>query len=229
MTVPRNRLNFPQSLRTRMRYTTRGEFSLTNTNVQQITIRANDLYDPEYANGGHQPRGFDEMMEVYGTYTVVGSKVSASFMYEGYNGPTTSGSAGNLIQSLSMNSSSPTETPALPPIVCGIHTGEEVLIAGPAQEQMEKERTSWAYLTAHNGVVTRGASATQRDFFGKEAIVGAEGYSGNASKGVQNDLFFEVWAGRVDNNFSAGEVRIPVYVTVEYDAVFTEPKTLSSS
>lgn len=229
MTVPRNRLNFPQSLRTRMRYVTRVEFTPTSTSAIVRTIRANDLFDPEFAVGGHQPRGFDEMMEVYGKYTVMGSKVSATFMYEGYTGPSETGSAGHLIQTLSSSAGSPPETPALPPIACGIHTGTENLATGTAEEQMEKERTTWGYISPSSGVVTRTASATQKDFFGKEFVVGAEGYSGSASKGVTEDLFFEVWAARLDNNYNTGVVRIPCFITVEYDAVFTEPKTLSAS
>lgn len=229
MTVPRNRLNFPQSLRTRMRYVTRVEYTLTNSNAVVRTIRANDLFDPEYAVGGHQPRGFDEMMEVYGKYTVMGSKITASFMYEGYNGPSETGSAGNLIQTLSSSAGSPPQTPALPPVACGVHTGVETLATGTAEEQMEKERTSWGYITPQTGMISRGASATQKDFFGKEFVVGADTYSGTKTGGVSEDLFFEVWAARIDNNYSAGVVRIPCYITVEYDAVFTEPKTLSAS
>ena len=41
----------------------RRELTLTNTTA---TYRANDLYDPTYTMGGHQPRGFDELMAVYG-------------------------------------------------------------------------------------------------------------------------------------------------------------------
>ena len=38
------------------------------------------------------------MMKVYKTFTVVASKISCSFVYEGYVGPSTSGFAGNLVQ-----------------------------------------------------------------------------------------------------------------------------------
>lgn len=229
ITVPKNKLAFPQSLRTKLRYVVRREFEFTNTTAIQVRMRANDLYDPEYATGGHQPRGFDELMNVYGSYTVIGSKCHAQFMYEGYMGPTVSGAAGNLLQTVSAVPNGLPETPALPPVCIGIHKGVETLSAGTAEEQIEKERTSWKFMTPGTGAQTLTSTVTQKDFFGKEAIVGAAGYSGTDSKGVTEDLFFEIWGARVDNNYSAGNIRVPVYITVEYDAVFTDPKTLAAS
>lgn len=229
VTVPRNKMAFPQSMRTKLRYVERREFVLTSTTALKATYRANDLYDPTYTMGGHQPRGFDELMEVYGTFTVMGAKINAQFMYEGYLGPTNTGTAGNLIQTLSMNSASPTDTPALPPIALGIHKGVEQLSSGTAEEQMEKERTVWTFLTPGDGIKNLSYGATQKEFFGKQAIVGSAGYTGTAAKSPTEELYFEVWAGRCDDNFQAGTIRVPVYVTIEYDAVFTDPKTLAAS
>jgi hypothetical protein len=63
--------------------------------------------------------------------------------------------------------------------------------------------------------VSRLANCTQEDFFGKEAIVGSAGYmySGSDTKSVTENLFYEIWGARVDNNFSAGTIRVPVYIT----------------
>lgn len=231
VSVPRNKLAFPQQLKTKLRYVVRKEFDLTSGNIVTGTMRANDLYDPEYTVGGHQPRGFDEMMAVYQTFTVTGSTCSASFMYEGYMGPsevengalvqTVGGSVGNLT----------TRTPALPPVACGIHKGIETLSAGSAADQMEKDCTKWRFMTPENGVSQVRTSLKCSDFFGKKSLIGAEGYSGEAQKSPTEQIFFEVWAGRLDNNtnMSAANVRVPVYIVVEYDCVFTDPKTLDSS
>ncbi len=45
-----------------------------------IVIRANDLFDPRDALGGHQPRGFDQIMTMYDHFTVIGSKITCLFM-----------------------------------------------------------------------------------------------------------------------------------------------------
>lgn len=39
-------------------------------------IRANGLFDPNVTGGGHQPRGFDEIMPLYDHFVVVGSKIT---------------------------------------------------------------------------------------------------------------------------------------------------------
>lgn len=52
-----------------------------------FTIRMNSLYDPQYTVGGLQPRGYDEMMAIYGQYRVLGLKIKL------YGQTLTSGSA----------------------------------------------------------------------------------------------------------------------------------------
>lgn len=47
----------------------------TTTSPGTFTIRLNSLFDPQYAVGGHQPRGFDEMSAIYGEYRVLAAKV----------------------------------------------------------------------------------------------------------------------------------------------------------
>lgn len=38
-------------------------------------FRGNDCYDPDFAAGGHQPRGFDQWMTFYALCAVMGSKI----------------------------------------------------------------------------------------------------------------------------------------------------------
>jgi hypothetical protein len=42
-------------------------------------FRANSCFDPDYTGVGHQPRGFDEQSAIYDHYTVIGSKIKATF------------------------------------------------------------------------------------------------------------------------------------------------------
>lgn len=37
---------------------------------------ANGLFDPDITNVGHQPRGFDELIQLYDHYVVIGSKIT---------------------------------------------------------------------------------------------------------------------------------------------------------
>lgn len=232
VTVPRNKLAFPQQLKTKLRYVVRKEFDLTSGNIVTATMRANDLFDPEVVLGGHQPRGFDEMMNVYETFTVTGSTCSASFMYEGYIGPSEIEN-GALVQTIGspIGDASLRRSPALPPVACGIHKGIESLTPGDAASQMEKDRTKWRFMTPQTAPSQVRTALKCSDFFGKKALIGAEGYSGDATASPTEQIFYEVWAGRLDDNtgMTNAIVRVPVYVVVEYDCVFTDPKTLDAS
>lgn len=42
-------------------------------------VSTNGCYDPNISNLGHQPRGFDQFMTMYDHYTVIGSKITATF------------------------------------------------------------------------------------------------------------------------------------------------------
>ena len=103
------------------------------------------------------------------------------------------------------------------------------LSAGTAAEQIEKDRTVWTYLTPNDGHKTAATRLKCSDFFGKQTLVGSEGFSGTASASPANQILYEVWAARADDNYQAGTVRIPCYVTVEYDVIFTYPLTLGPS
>ncbi len=44
------------------------------------SFRANDCFDPDETGVGHQPRGFDQIIPMYEHFTVIGSKMKATFM-----------------------------------------------------------------------------------------------------------------------------------------------------
>lgn len=100
----RNRINYPLMPRTRLvklRYSTRiqldpnvvktGSTDVTANRMSHYTFRLNNVNDPDYtstqathlnADGmrNHQPRMYDQYATFYEYNTVVGSKVSATFM-----------------------------------------------------------------------------------------------------------------------------------------------------
>lgn len=44
-----------------------------------ITYRANNVFDPQHSLGGHQPRGYDQMTDLYHRYCVVASKITVNW------------------------------------------------------------------------------------------------------------------------------------------------------
>lgn len=51
--------------------------------VGSVIYSANNLYDPDVSGVGHQPRGFDELMNLYSHFVVVGSKITVTVLHEG--------------------------------------------------------------------------------------------------------------------------------------------------
>lgn len=58
-----------------MRYFTTDVLNASSTAPAILLYRANSVYDPEYATGGHQPMTYDEWMAVYNHYCVIGSRI----------------------------------------------------------------------------------------------------------------------------------------------------------
>lgn len=228
VSVPRDKLAFPQSMRATLRFVKHETFTVsTAANTTSRTYRANDLFDPVYALGGAQPRGFDQFMSVYKTFTVTGAKISVNFMYQGYDGPST-------LSAFSLTKKTETDdsvVPAQMPVICGVQKSLEELTAALPAMQMEKDRTKWTVMTPQEGGKILRSSCKTSDFFGKAALVGSEGYTGDKATSPTEELFFHVWVGSGNSQYAlAGSAcYVEALVTIEYDAVFTEPIVLSQS
>nr|AGA18257.1 hypothetical protein [uncultured marine virus] len=232
--VPRNKLGFPTSMVATLRYTERLEFEPTGTDTTTWSFRANSCFDPLANVGGHQARGFDEYSELYNTYTVTSSKISTNFMYEGYNGPSkTAGSPSYTAQSIEAVDGE--AVPALPPAICGIFKSNAIYgSAIPVQEQMEKDRTSWTIINPQSATRTMSASSALSEFFGKQDLVAATGYSGlTGGVGVgsdpDNQVYYHVFVARGADDYPTGECKIVGFVTMEFRVTFTDPKALAES
>ncbi len=76
--VPRMPRLFPPKKRVNLRYA----WSTLTTKIDAVTgdftmfnFAGNGCYDPDITGVGNQPRGFDEAMNIYGSYRVIGSKI----------------------------------------------------------------------------------------------------------------------------------------------------------
>lgn len=65
-----------------------GNIGGVSATLQNFQFRLNSLYDPQYAVGGGQPRGFDQWAGLYANYRVHGCKVVvyAQMLTAGYQG-----------------------------------------------------------------------------------------------------------------------------------------------
>lgn len=230
VTIPRNKIGFAQSLRTKLRYTVRKELDVSGlATVSYESFRANGCYDPEVSVGGHQPRGFDQAMALYGAFTVLGSTISVNWSYAGYDGPSALDTANMYLIKANQVGTTAGSTAACAPVMCGIYKGTEALPnPSSAAEIMEHDRTVWKPMNSQQPGIITSASAKIGSFYGNASLVGAAGYSGTASADPTEQVLYTVWAGRT-NGTTAGICHLTAYVTVQYDVLFTEPKILQAS
>lgn len=70
---------FPERTTRKLRYSTNFQFSGTVGVVTSYVFAANGLYDPDITGTGHQPMGFDQLMLSYNHYCVTHSRILVTF------------------------------------------------------------------------------------------------------------------------------------------------------
>jgi len=79
LSVSRGVSGFPTELRTTLRYSDVVTLTSTGNAVTNYVFRMNSLFDPDFTGTGHQPYYFDQFATIYQRYTVIGSKLKATF------------------------------------------------------------------------------------------------------------------------------------------------------
>lgn len=108
---------FPNSIITKLRYSTFLTLSATAGVVTSNTFAANGIFDPDISNVGHQPLYRDNYASIYDQYTVIGSKITVSFLsgsttmgqYVGIVGDDDATTSGNLETLMEQNNSVSTQ------------------------------------------------------------------------------------------------------------------------
>lgn len=77
---PRYYADQPPLCKAKLHYTCHVSSNISAANYTAYEFRANGMYDPEVAAGGHQPYGFDELMVRYNDYTVLYSSIQATII-----------------------------------------------------------------------------------------------------------------------------------------------------
>lgn len=198
---------FPNSYTARLRYV---EEINMNPGVGATTVhvfRANCCYDPNFTGVGHQPKGFDEGMNMYDHFTVVGSKITVQDV--------------------------PYATTVTNPGYFGIYLSDDgSSVAGHASTtDLLESRTTGRFAIAglgaasgHGKTITR--SFSTKKFFRKKQVVGDSLYRGTSAASPTEQAYFEVWCSSCDGNDPGTQ---HFRVTIDYFVVFTERKYLGPS
>jgi len=225
--VPRNKLGFPQEMSTTLRYVVSENLTPGTDTAEGFTLRANGMFDPEYSLGGHQPRGFDQYMALYNRFTVTSCKISVTFAYRGYPGAppgAVDGTGAPVQQTEDMGA----DVTAPPSVICLVHKAVSLNTTQTINQFQEHDRTKWVTITPIGEAKTVSTSLTCREFFGKDFLVGSDGYTGTDSADPSNPVYFHIMAGKNDDGADKA-VQIQANCIMEYKCTFTEPKQLAES
>jgi len=172
---------------------------------------ANNLYDPNYTGTGHQPRNFDNLAAYYNHYTVVGAKMTARYIPE--VAKSTSSAPAYLWATI---------TTYVDPLAG--ENADASCFEGPACGKRVVVRGGDDGNTAKFPTVVKQFSA--KKLFGTKNIVGVTPYRASVTSAPTEEAYFTVYMQHISGNDP------PVYsieVTIDYIAVFTEPKQVGAS
>lgn len=167
------------------------------------SFRANSLYDPDYTGTGHQPIGFDQYMQFYNHYTVVGAKITATFVSGGTSASTNT-------------------------MVCGIELSGDASPTSALNDIFEQGRSRYKIVTNSSAsqTVTVTHNLSVKKFLAQKPLAEDANAGTNASN-PQELIYFHVWTAPLDSSLLQSDCR--VNLKIDFIAVFHEAKPLPGS
>lgn len=157
---------------------------------------ANGMYDPDFTGTGHQPRGFDQIMALYDHFVVIGSKITCYF----YNTGTTN-------------------------LTCGIILRDVTTALTDSDDIMESRyvtsRPLGHRLSGGGTTTIVSAQANVNKFLGRPAPLSDPELKGDIAANPQEQASWHVFAF---DPYGGDPGQVAVDVTIEFTAVFIEPK-----
>lgn len=177
-----------------------------------LPIAANDVYQPSTGTGSHQPMGFDQMMQLYERFCVVGAKINVCIAED----------VNPSILGIAVRNSNTAESVQDPG---GSQTNEGLL---------ERNRTIWKYAT-NNGTVPIQVNQkfSTKKFFHVKSVNDQAGNLldegtlwGNAAASPTTKAYFNVFASTISPNDNAN---YHFRITVSYSVLLAGRKLLGQS
>lgn len=171
--------------------------------ADSYVFSANGLYDPNISAIGHQPIGFDQIMQFYDHYVVLGSKIRLNFR--------TADTVNDAIVGITLQDDA-TEIPN-------------------AERLIENGRCKWTLTSPANsnyGTVAKFLSmkCNPAKFLGRSRPLSDSQLKGSVSSNPVEQAFWHIFA-EPTTNADAGTIQC--HVVIDYIVAYIEPKTLVQS
>lgn len=182
-----------------MRFMFRKEITSTLP-VAHFQFRCNDVYDPDVAFGGYQPRGFDEFMTLYDNYAVIGSKMTLI-----------ANSSEDRYQS-----------------VLGIRVDEANATIDATIEDIIERKGGTFRIFGHNfGKTKMKYSVNTKKWFGAtDPFTNLPQFQGSAAGGCSDQIYYTIACGSADATEN-GPVRLIGWI--DYRVMLLNPKKFGAS
>lgn len=156
--------------------------------------RANSCFDPTYAIGGHQPRGFDQLMALYDHGTVIASKIDVG----------------------AVNNNSIPATFSV-----SLRDNPSAFVA--FDDALEVPTCSWTISNTANGggVVNLSQTCSVKKFLGRPNVMSEDNLRFTSTADCSEQCFYHINLGPTDGSSDLGSV--PFHVRIEYTVILTEP------
>lgn len=173
----------------------------------QIFYKANSLYDPEDAVGGHQPYLFDQLSALYEHFVVVASRMTI-IITPNYETASFAGQAWTF--SLMLNSDSS--------------------MAGGVQTTIEQGRNvTWANSGPNTDSIVLKSNWDIRKEFGLKTYQEAVGLSRFQGTSASDCTELTHYLVSAQNNASAANGKFTYVTVIDYKVIWSEPKDAASS
>lgn len=162
---------------------------------------ANGCYDPDITGIGHQPRGFDELMNLYDHYVVTGAKMSVTFQ---------------------------NADPGVAAI-CGIKINDAATTLTTANDYIETGNCNFkhASISGSGGLCTVTKALNIGHFLGDRDVLTDSQCKGSPAMNPVEQCYFHVWCASIDGASDLAQVK--AHVSIEYACTLNEPTKTAQS
>lgn len=189
----------PYAMHTKITYVDDLNIDAPAAVATHVFYNANGIYDPQYAVGGHQPMGYDELSTFYDHAYVYAAKCTCTFSID-------------------------SQISATGRAICGIRLADNANTVASIPQLRENADSVWKNLNVDRDITITKWFFWPRMF--KRTYKNADNQNTLASNPVE-DAIFDIWVGSI--NATQDPANVVVNLKIDYYTTFTERKTLAQS